>query len=449
MNTARLFSKAVGMRLCNIDPGYISGKSAYNPEHYPVFSTLTLTIPLIVLLFSTGRAEAGPRGSEFDLTLTPAAGGMEGVGVVRPQDPVAMIFGNPATMSQLNGSFAFTLGASYVSPDLEATNSNTNPNPFIAPGAHGKSDLTDAALPHAAVLHRATPKLVIGAGVTGISGLGSDFRDKPGFPNLIADLKLFGANAVVAYQATSELSVGAALTLGIGALQAGLLENSASVNGFGVGGTIGATYDFGPLQIGGTYKSPLKIDYDKVVQTAPGVFDTLTLEQPQEVTFGIATTNLISKNTFIELNYRFKNWEQATGYQDFWKDQHVVSLGAQHIFDTPMGPITGRVGYSYGSKLLKNGKDLGNSFAGVSTLNVPGTGAVPISPALIQAAQATITDGYWRQSVSFGIGYNLTPTLRIDANTSYAFDGENTRVGSLEADGSLFTAGMGLTWTFE
>lgn len=449
MKTVKLFLGVVGMHQCNINPEHINERSAHNKDPFRFFSTLSLTIFLIVMLFSTGQVEAGPRGSEFDLTLTPGAGGMEGVGIVRPQDPVAMLFGNPATMSQLNGSFAFTLGASYVSPDLEATNSSTNPNPFVAPGAHGESDLTDAALPHAAVLHRVSPELVIGGGVTGVSGLGSDFRDEPGFPNLIADLKLFGANMVAAYQVTPRLSVGAALTLGIGALQAGLLENSASVNGFGIGGTLGATYDFGLLQIGGTYKAPMEIEYDKVVQTAPGTFDTLTLEQPQEVTFGIATTDLVWKNTFIELNYRFKNWEQATGYKDFWKDQHVVSLGAQHIFATSMGPITGRVGYSYGSELLKSGKDLGNSFAGVSTLHVPGAGAVPISPALIQAAQATITDGYWRQSVSFGVGFNLTPKLRIDANTSYAFDGEDTRVGSLEADGSLFTAGMGLTWTFE
>lgn len=449
MRTFNLFAESNDVCQSNKSTMPLSEKPTCKKGYSNRLSKVGMIAAPILVVLSSGHAEAGPRGSEFDLTLTPAAGGMEGVGIVRPQDPVAMLFGNPATMTQLNGSFAFTLGASYVSPDLQATNSSTNPNPFVAPGAHGKSDLTDAALPHAAALHRVNDKWVIGAGVTGVSGLGSDFRDEPGFPNLIADLKLFGANVVAGYQVTPELSVGAALTLGIGALQAGLLENSASVNGFGVGGTVGATYDFGLLQIGGTYKAPMEIDYDKVVQTAPGVHDTLTLEQPQEVTFGIATTDLISKNTLIELNYRFKNWEEASGYKDFWQDQHVVSLGAQHIFPTSVGAITARFGYSYGSKLLKNGNDLGNSFAGVRTLNVPGAGAVPISPALIQAAQATITDGYWRQSVSFGLGYNFTKELRLDANTSYAYDGENTTVGSFKVDGSLFTAGMGLTWTFE
>ena len=271
-----------------------------------------------------------------------------------------MLFGNPSTLTQLQGSYAFTLGASYVSPNLKARNSSTNPNPFVALGADGKSDLTDAAVPHAAVVHRVTPDLVLGGGLTGVSGLGSDFRDKPGFPNLIADLKLFGANLAIGYQVNPNLSVGGAITLGIGALQAGLLENSASVNGFGIGGTVGATYDFGSVKIGGTYKAPMEIEYDKVVQTGPGKFDTLTLEQPQEVTLGIATTDLLSKDTLVELNYRYKNWDNATGYQDFWKDQHVVSLGVQHIFSSPVGAVTARFGYSYGSELLKSASDLDN-----------------------------------------------------------------------------------------
>lgn len=401
-----------------------------------------------LLSFHAGPVQAGPRGSEFDLTLTPAAGGMEGVGVVRPQDPVAMLFGNPSTLTQLKGSNAFTLGASFVSPDLNARNSTSNPNPFVAPGAEGRSRLTDAALPHAAALHRITPNLVAGFGFTGISGLGSDFRDEAGFPDLIADLKLFGANMVAAYQVTPKLSVGATLTLGIGALQAGLTQNTASVNAFGVGGAAGATYDFGPVMIGGNYKSELDIQYERAIETSPGVFRDLTLQQPQEVTFGVATTDRLLKDTLVEANYRFKNWSNATGYRDFWKDQHVVSLGAQHAFSTPIGRVTARAGYSYGSKLAKNAEDLGFAFAGVTTVNVPGTGAVPVSPAFIQAAQATITDGYWRQSVSFGLGYQVTRDLRLDVNTSYAFDGK-INIGGFNVEGKLFTAGMGLTWTFK
>jgi long-subunit fatty acid transport protein len=75
-------------------------------------------------------------------------------------------------------------------------------------------------------------------------------------------------------------------------------------------------------------------------------------------------------------------------------------------------------------------------------------GVVPVSPAFIQAAQATVTDGYWRQSVSVGLGYGLSKQVRLDVNGSYAFDGD-TRIGGFDVDGKIWSAGMGLTWTFE
>jgi len=406
-------------------------------------------VMLVTHLGGAGEALAGPRGSEFDLTLTPAAGGMEGVGLVRPQDPVAMLFGNPGTLTQLEGSNAFTIGGTFVNPNLEASVSPTTTNPFVAPGAEGKSDLTEAAVPVAAALHRVNDKLVLGMGFSGISGLGSDFREEAGFPPIIADLKLFGANMVGGYQVTPRLSVGAALTVGVAALQAGLTRNSASVNGFGIGGTVGATYDAGPIALGLTYKSPMNVRYDNVIETTPGRFDDLDLEQPQEATFGIATTDAFMRDTHIEFNFRYKNWDDAEGYSSFWKDQYTFSFGGQHKMPTRFGPFTLRAGYSYHSDLAKDPEDLGNTFGNIRQVFLPSAGAsVPVSPAFIEVAQATITDGYWKQSVSFGLGYQITQSLRLDLNTSYAFDGEQGFSTGLEADGSLFTAGMGLTWQF-
>ncbi|MEX2515577.1 MAG: outer membrane protein transport protein [Gammaproteobacteria bacterium] len=401
---------------------------------------------------------AGPKGSEFDLTLTPASGGMEGVGVVRPQDPVAMLFGNPSTLTQLNGDNAFTIGGTFVSPDLRShTNDGvglfggppgpTNPG-IVAPGSRGKSDFGEGAVPHAAALHRINPDMVVGIGLTGISGLGSDFRNEAGFAPLIADLKLFGGNMVVGYQVTPELSIGGAVTIGIGALQAGLASNSASVNAFGIGGTVGATYDAGLIQLGGTYKSPLDIEYKRVTETSQGVFSNLDLEQPQEVTFGIATTDAFMKDTFVEVNFRYKNWDDANGYQDFWKDQYIFSVGGQHRMPTRIGPVTLRAGYSYSSDLAKDRKDLGNSFGNFTQVFVPGQGVLPVTPAFIEVAQTTITNGFWSQGVSFGIGYDITPKLTLDLNTSYAFDGNESFSGDLRSEGSIFSAGMGLTWNF-
>lgn len=395
-------------------------------------------------LWSAG-AEAAPRGSEFDLTLTPATGAMEGAGIARPQDPIAMIFGNPATMTQMQGTDSGTLGMSFVSPDLEATSDGSNPNsgPF-----DGESRLDKAVLPHAGIIHRFTDQLVGGFGFTGISGLGSDFRRVSGAPPLVADLKLFGGNFAGAYAITPELSIGGTLTLGIGALQVGLLQNTASVNGFGVGGTVGGTYDLGPVQLGATYKSPLSIEYPEVIETSDGKTSDFTLEQPQEFVFGIATTDRLFKdtpleNTLLEFDFRYKNWDNAEGYGDFWKDQYVFSLGAQHKLDA----FSFRAGYSYGTDLRKDSGDLGNNIGDIDQVFVPGFGVVPVTPQFIELFQATLTNGYWRQSVSAGVGYDISESFRFDLNAGYGFDVDE-EFGAFDVGGAIFAAGMGVTWTF-
>lgn len=124
-----------------------------------VASRVGSVTPFFLLILSAGPAQAGPHGSEFDLTLTPAAGGMEGVGIARPQDPVAMLFANPATLTQLEGKTAFTIGATYASPDLDARGGPTdlfggtaqagtfNPQAALTGSFADDSSFNDAAVP--------------------------------------------------------------------------------------------------------------------------------------------------------------------------------------------------------------------------------------------------------------------------------------------------------------
>lgn len=420
----------------------------------------------LLLGLSSGLVHAGPHGSEFDLTLTPAAGGMEGVGIARPQDPVAMLFANPATLTQLAGKTAFTIGATYASPDLDASGEPTdlfggtasagtfNPQAALTGPFEDDSTFDDAAAPHAVVIQRLSDRLVAGFGLTGVSGLGSDWRTTPNLPNLIADLGLFGANMSAAYQVTDKLSLGATATLGIASLQVGLTDNSGTVHDFGIGGSVGATYDAGPLIVGIAYKSELSITYHNVLETAPDDFADFKLQQPQEIQFGVATTAALLANTVIELNFRYKNWDSAAGYSSFWKDQYIYSLGGQHR----IGNVYLRAGYSYNTEIAKDAEDLGNSFGNIFFVENPGFGtgadptqppSLPVTPTFLQLAQATIADGHWQQSVSFGLGYDIPNTnIRLDLNASYAFDG-GTQLGPFHANGSLLTAGMGLTWSID
>lgn len=395
---------------------------------------------LFSIIFSPAVVYASPRGSEFDITQTPTGGGMSGVGTVLPQDPVAMLFGNPSTLSHVESDNAFTFGASYILIDLDASNNGSNP---FAPEFSGSSDLDEAILPSAAFVQRIDKKTIIGFGLTGISGLGSDFRNELSTSApIVSDLKLFGTNFVIAHQVNSNFSVGSAFTLGIGSLQVGLASNSAVVNATGVGFAVGFDYELANVHIGGKYKSSLSVNYENVTETAPGVYSDFELEQPQEVTFGFSTTDSLWENGFVEVDFRWKNWDEAQGYNGFWKDQMVTSIGGQ----IERGNWQFRSGYSYSSDILKDAEDLGNNIGDLSQVYIPGAGVVPISPTFIQLFQATATNGYWKQNFSLGIGYKIGENIALDVYSGISFDGEVTISPGLEAEGRVMYIGSGITW---
>jgi long-chain fatty acid transport protein len=410
-----------------------------------VFSAVIAAAGLVLAV----PADAAPRGTEMDLTLMPAAGGMEGLGLVRAADPMSMLFGNPATATQLDGKLSFTLGASFISPDLR-TKSDGAPAQDGYPGVppfDGESAFDQSLAPHAGVVQRVTDQLVVGGGITAISGLGSDFRREiPGGLGPVADLKLFGGNLTAGYEVTPRLSVGGAITLGGGSLQMGLSENTASVNAFGLRATVGATYDLGLVAVGGTYRSPMSIKYKDVVETAPGEFSSVRLEQPQEIGLGIATTDALWRDFYVGLDLRWKNYENARTYRAVWRDQYTATLAGQ--YDQARWSFRG--GYTYSTDIQK--QNISSGIDGIDTLAIfdPNAGervAAPIGPAQVQLFQATATNGFWRQSLSLGLGYAFTQGLRGDVSAGYAFDGRTT-IGANNVRGNIWNANAGLTWSF-
>ncbi len=390
----------------------------------------------IICSLVSSSAFGGNLGSDLNLTLTPASGGMAGVGYVNPQDPVASVFGNAATLTQLKGKTDFTFGASYLNVDAHADHDGSITGaPFSA-----DSDAEHYFLPNIAVRQRLTDKLVVGGGLQVISGLGADFRKDSPLAQVV-ELIVFGANMDAAYALTPKTSVGASFTLSFGLLEFGLTSNTAIQETFGFRGALGITHDLGPIMVGLTYSSELKLDFDDVTETSPRVFGDIELEQPQEVIFGVSSTPSLWAGLLIEMNVIWKNWDNASGYQDVWEDNYTLALGGQYALNN----WKFRLGYSYASDFQKD--NVGSSLAGLTTLNVPGLGVVPISPALIQFIQATLTQPYWQQQVSSGFGYDLSDSIHLDFQVGYAFDGERT-IGATRLDVNEFQAGAGFTWLF-
>lgn len=378
-------------------------------------------------------AISGNLGSDLNLTMTPAAGGMAGVGYVRPQDPVAAVYGNPATLTQLKAKTAFTFGAALIDVSARATHDGSITGvPFTA-----SSGAKQYLLPTIAVQQSISDDLVLGGGLQVVSGLGSDFRKATALAPQV-ELVVFGANAAAGYKVTPRLSVGASATLAFGLLEVGLLRNTALSHAFGLRAATGATYDAGPVLFGLTYNSPLSLTFDSVTETAPGTFSNLRIQQPQELIGGISTSPSWSRDLVIEADVIRKNWGSAETYKDLWRNQTILAVGGQYS----SGAWKTRLGYSYSTDLQK--KNVGSSIGNLRSLAVGGA-TVPISQPLVQFVQATLTQPYWRQQVSAGFGYALTKNIEFDAQLGYAFDGNRT-IGGTRVSVKEAQVGFGFTW---
>lgn len=387
-------------------------------------------------LFTAFGAHAANYGTDLNLTMLPAAGGMGGVGIARPQDTAAAVFGNPATLSQYGDATHFSFGATFYVPDVNAAHDGT----ATGTAWTADSDASDYLIPAISVVQPLGNGVTLGFGLTPVAGIGSDFRDVPGSLGPIAELLVFGANAGLSYEVDDHWTVGAALTLGNGYFQAGLAENSASVHGFGVRATVGTTYEMGATTVGAYYRSPLSIEYENATKYSATDFWDLTVEQPQELAFGIANSSLMNGNLLLEANVTWKNWEDADFYQDIYEDQTVFALGAQ----LTQGNMKWRLGYSYADSPIKG--EVGSN-VGEATALLAGGNTVNLNPVLVRYLQATNAEVIWKHQVTAGLGYTLTENFGIDVHVAAALE-DDEQIGGTRVEASSWQVGAGLNWRF-
>ncbi|WP_374763373.1 OmpP1/FadL family transporter [Yunchengibacter salinarum] len=393
-------------------------------------------------------AAATNLGANFNLTTSPATGAMAGAGYVRPRDVYASVFGNPATMAQESGDTSFQVGAAYMHVQPGARHDGS-----IVPAFEQKSEFNQYVLPQVAVRQRVNDRLVLGGGIGVISGLGSDFRNAPLSPQVT--YMLFGANLGAAYEVTDRLTLGLTGQMTYGLLEFGLASDTGLKEQVGFRGLIGATYDLGPVMLGASYASKLDQTFNDVTATdlGPGaqpVFSDVTLDQPQEFHFGIATTDSFSSTLSLEVDVIQLEYGSAQGFRDIWQDQTTLAMGAE--YDTGHGWRL-RTGFALHSELRKKDVSGATSLGSLESILAPvGPGGapapLPVSPPVVQLVQATITQPYWQKQISAGVGIDLTDTITADFGANYAFDG-NTSFGGTE----LFNIEevhiqFGISWTF-
>lgn len=391
---------------------------------------------LALALGAASAANAANYGTDLNLTMLPASGGMAGVGIASPLEPAAAVFGNPATLANFNSGTSFSFGATFYQPQVSAQHNGGDTG--AAWSADSKA--SDYLVPAIAVTQTISQDTVLGLGLTAISGVGSDFRGTPGSLDPLAELVLFGANAGIAHRVNDNLDIGGAVTIGNGFFQAGLSSNTASRRAFGWRGTLGANYHIGQTSVGAYYRSKLSIKYKDVVNYASNAFWDLTVEQPEEVAMGVSNSSLLDGKLLLAADVIWKNWEGAKFYQDIYKNQTVVALGAQ----LTQGKAKWRVGYSRVNSPIKS--SVGSNVGEATSLSYNGTN-IPLTPSLVSYLQATNAEVIWTDQVTLGLGYELTKNIQMDTHVGTALSRDET-IGNTKVNAKAWQISAGLTWKF-
>jgi long-chain fatty acid transport protein len=243
----------------------------------------------------------------------------------------------------------------------------------------------------------------------------------------------------LAYKITDNLSVGANVQIDYAALDLG----SGTSSGYNVGFQFGAIYKIGPVSLGLSYVTPQTVNHKRVSDfDGDGVKDSLKLQMPQTLGFGIAYSPF--EKLLIEGDFKWINWSDAKGYEDFdWRDQYVLSLGAQYNLITKLYL---RAGINYGRNPVR--KHEGFNIASVTDVqgkNVPTFNYEFLRilgfPAIVET------------HLTFGVGYEFSEKFGVNLGYTHAFE---KKISETDSSGQFTLSSklkedsfeVGLSWRF-
>ena len=411
-------------------------------------------------------ALANNTGTDFNLSMHTIAGGMAGAAYTKPQEASAAVFGNPATLSQFQGN-QYNFGASLLKiEEFKNTQTTTldGATPEESDTTFSNSSVSSAdsyVIPTFGSINQISDNFYIGFGLEVDAGIGADFRNDPitllgGAGEVLVTEKItlpltvelisLNANLATAYQVTSELSIGASVTVGFGLAQLGTVGDSTGYDELGgqldglvndFGGTtasvhdtafaysLGATYQLpSGLGFSATLKSPLAYTFEDIIYadliTNEGAFQDMEIEQPLEAIVGFALDNVVADGVLIEADAIWKNWSNANSYEDIYDDQLLLTFGAQ--FSDVLPGLDLRIGYSHADNPLRDTPN--NTISGLQ-----GAGSLPLGEAadainptasalatdIMKIVQMSLVPVVWQHTYSAGLGYQLTDSISINS----------------------------------
>lgn len=283
------------------------------------------------------------------LGLSAIHNGMAGAVVAAPQDAVTVLV-NPAGMAELDTrEVRFDLGVGFLNPPRKVNGNDSDSNVYMMPAG--------------AVNFRVGPRLVLGMGLGGLSGMGVDFADTvaaPGLQSVVTTKQFFKVAPGFAYRIDDRLAVGATLNLNYQSLALATPAFSLPQNQvFGWGLTAGLVWrPSEAVQIGASWSNRQRMG-DFEWNTAAGRF-SMRMDAPQTLAVGVALRP--ARGLLVEADVK-RIWfsdvldriavRRPEGYTGAvpavmpfgWSDQTVFAIGVQKDLGERMQL---RAGFNYG-----------------------------------------------------------------------------------------------------
>lgn len=376
--------------------------------------------------------------------VSPASRSMGGIGVGMPVGPTDSIFRNPAWMSYYKG-FNLSFGGILFMPTVKAKINLTGP---MDPPAEATSEAKFFVVPEVGIVHQINDKLTFGIGAFGVSGMGTDYRNKdPRLANMHTTFQFMRVIPALAYKVNDAIAIAAGVDLAYGSLDMGTDWSwGGQSQTYGIGAHIGLAYNMGDLVfVGLNYLTPVEMKYKRVFDSdGDGVFEDFKLTQPQEFAFGVGIKPM--QNLKVGMDVRWINWKNAKGYKNFqWKDQWVIAIGGEY---RPIPKLALRAGYNYGKSPIRGGaKDLMNAN------NIPNF-AQPFSDFDIAYFNLVGFPAITEQHITLGLGYEFTKTFSVDLAYKHAFEKsvsvtDNAGFGFIvQGKNAQNAVSIGLNWKF-
>ncbi len=394
----------------------------------------TLLTFLITAMFGAS-AFGQTYGVELHNSLMPASSGMAGTSFSQPQDVQSAIYGNPATMTQFEGT-QFSFGGGWAEPTINVDQTASLPLLGITP-FKAKSNAPGSALGNIGIIHGTNVMgrpVKMGIGFMSNAGLAVDYRPNPESNGTHASLLALDVVSSIGMQVSDRLSIGGAFHLGTGIMDGPFASSSSSQTDYAGRGSLGMNFALSPgVTLGAYYQTKKSHTFGDIVRFPGGSFQDLKVDLPSNVGFGIANRNLMNGRLLLATDILFKGYGDAETFSSIYDDQWVLQFGTQYMVSQR---LRARLGYAYNTNPMLD--------------TVPGTigGVIPVGgvPAVqyVQGQFAALP----QHRLTGGVGVrDIMQNVDLDLSIGGMFANDQAFGNTLVNVKSYWFA-FGLTWRY-